>query len=153
MIFQRMNVFLSKVLKSQMFARPSFTPESICGEIHPRIKLVPELGGVYKRKLTLMPASHRDDYLILYCVYMIYAARRNGPHFSLSSTMPSLIEKNYVCTSYLFQSTERPIQYKKEWLFFAYGTIMIFHIRMILALAQQLQGWIRSGTAFSGGIM
>ena len=35
--------------------------------------------------------SHRDDYLISYRLYMSRAARRNGSHFSSSSTTPSSI--------------------------------------------------------------
>ena len=51
------------------------------------------------RKLALAPVSHRDDFKITYRLYMIHAARRNGSHFSSSSTVSSSIEENYACAT------------------------------------------------------
>ena len=51
------------------------------------------------RKLAPAPVSHRDDSLISYRLYMIRAARRNGSHFSSSSTMPSWIVESHACAT------------------------------------------------------
>ena len=51
------------------------------------------------KKFAPAPVSHRYDYLISYRLYMIRAARRNGSHFSSSSTLPSWIEETYACVT------------------------------------------------------
>ena len=70
-----------------------------------------KLGGVHTRKLALGLVSHRDhdDYLILYRIYTIRAS--------------SWIEENYACAN-PFQSIERPISYRNEWLFFVYMMLL-----------------------------